>query len=214
MPSWIFFDNDGVLVDTELLFFEATSETFEELNEKFTREDYIKYSLTEGKSPFYNNPNFSFSEENISDFRDRRNMKYNSLLRRKLRIFPDAGEVLYDLSQHFSLALVSSSLQSHLDEIHRQTGFVPLFQFIKSADMVERTKPHPDLYLAAIESSGAEPSEILVVEDSERGLNAAKNAGLKCVVIPNELTRDQNFSSADAIFENLSAFRDSLLSQK
>jgi len=49
---------------------------------------------------------------------------------------------------------------------------------------------------------GAKPNECIVFEDSERGLSAAVNAGLKCIVIPNALTKHQNFSSAWKIADN------------
>jgi len=55
----------------------------------------------------------------------------------------------------------------------------------------------------ALERSGCQASECLVIEDSERGLVAAQAAGIDCIVIPNALTAKGNFNGALAVVENI-----------
>lgn len=50
---------------------------------------------------------------------------------------------------------------------------------------------------------GYNPDEIIVVEDNEIGVIAAKSAGLKCVAIPNQYTKNQDFSKADCVLESI-----------
>ena len=68
-----------------------------------------------------------------------------------------------------------------------------------------RAKPEPDPYLRAVERLGLEPDRCLVIEDSERGLRAAKAAGLRCWVIPSRLTAGGRFDAADAVLGDLAA---------
>ena len=65
-------------------------------------------------------------------------------------------------------------------------------------------KPHPDPYLMAIERSGAAPEECMAVEDSERGLEAAVVAGIRCIIVPTALTRGCRFAGAHAIVSSVS----------
>jgi beta-phosphoglucomutase-like phosphatase (HAD superfamily) len=65
------------------------------------------------------------------------------------------------------------------------------------------SKPHPEPYLLAVKRSGFRKEECLVIEDSERGLMAAKAAGLRCIVVPSEFTRGSSFAGAYKVLENL-----------
>ncbi|MFP6639027.1 MAG: HAD-IA family hydrolase, partial [Myxococcota bacterium] len=64
-------------------------------------------------------------------------------------------------------------------------------------------KPHPEPYLLAAERLGVDPGRCVVVEDSERGLQAAVAAGMSCVAIPNQMTRVGDFSRADRVITSL-----------
>ena len=66
-----------------------------------------------------------------------------------------------------------------------------------------RAKPEPDPYLRAVERLGVPGDRCLVIEDSERGLRAAKAAGLRCWVIPSDLTAGGAFETADAVLASL-----------
>ncbi|MBU4371981.1 MAG: HAD-IA family hydrolase [Syntrophaceae bacterium] len=57
-------------------------------------------------------------------------------------------------------------------------------------------------YRLAMERSGCRPEECLVVEDSERGVRAAIAAGIRCIVVPNELTRGGEFAGAWRVFSS------------
>jgi HAD superfamily hydrolase (TIGR01509 family) len=62
---------------------------------------------------------------------------------------------------------------------------------------VERAKPEPDLYLAALEALEVSPNEAIAFEDSPNGILAAKRAGLFCVAVPNPMTEGLDLSQAD-----------------
>ena len=61
---------------------------------------------------------------------------------------------------------------------------------------VPRAKPHADPYLAGMKKFNALKDECLVIEDSQRGLSSAVNAGIECAVVENAFTATHDFSSA------------------
>ena len=68
------------------------------------------------------------------------------------------------------------------------------FETVKCADDVSRTKPQPDLYLAALEALQVNPAEAIAFEDSPNGVRAARSAGLFVVAIPNPVTEQLTFT--------------------
>ena len=69
-------------------------------------------------------------------------------------------------------------------------------------DVSER-KPNPEIYIKAKNELGYNLDEIIVVEDTEIGVSAAKSAGLTCVTIPNQYTKKQDFSNADYVLGSI-----------
>ena len=77
------------------------------------------------------------------------------------------------------------------------------FEVIKTREDVEKVKPDPALYRVAIEELGIKPSEAVVFEDSLNGLKAAIAAGLTCVVVPNDVTRNLPFENHHLRIESM-----------
>ena len=65
------------------------------------------------------------------------------------------------------------------------------------------SKPNLEPYLRALSIAQVFTAEALVVEDSPRGLAAAKAAGLKCLIVKSDFTRGLNFEGADLVFDSL-----------
>lgn len=70
------------------------------------------------------------------------------------------------------------------------------FEVLAAGDMVPQKKPAPDVYLRALEELGLPPEECMALEDSENGLRAASDAGLRTVVTINDFTKHHDFSGA------------------
>lgn len=77
------------------------------------------------------------------------------------------------------------------------------FDVFLAGDCVPKKKPAPDIYLLALEKFGVEPAEVLVVEDSRNGLEAADAAGLRCLVTVNGYTEKEDFSEAILVVSSL-----------
>jgi beta-phosphoglucomutase-like phosphatase (HAD superfamily) len=81
-------------------------------------------------------------------------------------------------------------------------GLSQYFQSVFTARDVKNVKPDPELYLLAINHLRLPVESILAFEDSPNGIKAAKAAGLRCVAVPNRITREMDLSDADLVVES------------
>jgi HAD superfamily hydrolase (TIGR01509 family) len=199
----IFWDNDGILVDTERLYFLATQRALASADIPFSREQYVEFFLVQGKGAFHLAAERGMSPERIIQLRSERDAIFSELLARESLVIDGVRGVLESLHGRYQMGIVTSSERMHFDLIHRGTNLLRYFQFVLLSGDYKRSKPHPDPYLMAVERAGVQPHECLVIEDSARGLAAARSAGLRCVVVPSELTRGSDFTGAHRVLESL-----------
>ena len=95
------------------------------------------------------------------------------------------GELLsLAADRHIPCAVATSSHRSYTDASLRLAGLERRFPVIVTGDEVARPKPAPDIYLEAARRLGVEPSRSVALEDSDRGVLAAKAAGMIPVLVP------------------------------
>lgn len=80
------------------------------------------------------------------------------------------------------------------------------FDFVLAGDVVQLKKPDPEIYLMALEKSGIKAGECIVIEDSQNGVQAAKEAGLFVVATTNTYTEREDLSRADIVVTCLGDF--------
>jgi len=199
----IFFDMDGLLVNTEPFDFKGTKEVFASVNVNLTREWYIHEHLGKGRSVSELLRENGIEEERIAELREMRHKRYWEYLEADAAAINGVPETLQKLHGKLQLAIVTASYRRSFDIIMRKTGLLHFFDFFITGDDVVKTKPHPDPYLKAIELSGKKKEQCLVLEDSGNGAQAAKNAGLTCYAIPDALTRAHDFSHADKVLNSI-----------
>jgi HAD superfamily hydrolase (TIGR01509 family) len=201
----IFWDNDGVLVETEHLYFEATRRVLASVGVDLTEEHYRELFLTQGKGAWHLAEQRGVAAVRIQQLKEERNIVYGELIQEAPRLLAGVADTLAALHGRYVMGIVTSSRRDHFELIHRETGLLRYFDFVITADDCPRTKPCPDPYVMAIGRSGVEPGACVAIEDSERGLEAATQAGIRCVIVPSGLTLQQNFKGAAAV---LSSVRD------
>lgn len=190
----ILWDNDGVLVDTEGLYFQAGREILATQGLELTQEDFVEQSLQKGRSVFDLLPNQD--ADLIHRLRSQRNARYSALLREHVRVVDGVVETLRTLCGRVLMGVVTGSRKEHFDIIHAQTNLLQFFEFVVTKEDYNESKPHPDAYLTAMRLHGLEPATCIAVEDSERGCTAAAKAGLRVLVVPNALSQRGDFSPA------------------
>jgi HAD superfamily hydrolase (TIGR01509 family) len=104
---------------------------------------------------------------------------------------------------HLRLAIASSSPHSWVDHYLRQLGLFETFNVVICREDVLAIKPAPDLFLTALSALGVGAGEALAFEDSPNGILAAIRAGVRVVAVPNPVTKQADFSSADLVLSSL-----------
>lgn len=213
MPlTHILFDNDGVLVDTEKLYYEACRLGLEPLGVSLTHELFAEYSLTRGVSCFeIAIERGLLSPEALPALRDERDDHFAQLIAQGDCAMPDASKTVQQLAETLTLGVVTSAKRRHFELSHAHTGMSGVFSFDYAREDYERSKPHPDPYLAALRGQRLDPAHCLVVEDSPRGLRSAIAAGLRCIAIPNPFAPLGAFAGAIACLDGIAELPGALL---
>jgi len=203
MIEAILWDNDGVLVDTEEMFFVATRDALARAGVDLTREQYIEFALTSGRSAFDLLEAPGWSADRILRLRGERDLA--AMLCAGWVAMDGVVETLARLIGKARMAIVTTSLRKHFDLAHRASGVREYFDMILAREDYGQSKPHPEPYLTALGRLSVAAERSIAIEDSARGLQSALNAGLRCVVVPNRLTRGSQFSGAMAVLDDVRA---------
>ena len=103
------------------------------------------------------------------------------------------------------LAVASSSDRKWVESHLQRLGLRGRFAAVVTADDVERVKPDPALYRLAAQKLDVSPQRAVAIEDSYNGMLGAQRAGLRCVSVPNRITRDSDFSAADLCLDSIAS---------
>jgi len=201
----ILFDNDGVLVDTEHLYFRANQEALAGIGITLDAATYVELFLREGRGAWHLARERGLGPADVDALRAARDRRYFELIGDAEVLIPGVGEIVPALARRYRLAIVTSSEPGPFARTHARTGLLEHFELVLAQGDYARAKPEPDPYLRAVERMDLPGARCLVIEDSERGLRAAKAAGLHCWVIPSALTAGGRFDAADCVFESLRA---------
>jgi HAD superfamily hydrolase (TIGR01509 family) len=95
------------------------------------------------------------------------------------------------------IGIASSSEAEWVLPLLERIGLHTRFRYVVNAGGALRPKPAPDVYVEACARLGVDPVHALAIEDSPHGIAAAKDAGLRCVAVPHQLTEALDLSAAD-----------------
>src|SRR3990167_840311 len=206
MPNFkaIFFDNDGLLVDTESLWLKATRETMAPYGIEITDEWYTLEVLTKGgRMISVLAKGNGISEDKIPELSKLRNDLYTNMLKENVQVLDGVREVLEKLQGKFLMGVVTTSNREHFGIIMEKTVLKKFFSLFVTFEDVKNAKPNPEPYLKAVELSKVPKEQCLAIEDSGRGLTAAKAAGLSCYIIPEAWSASHDFSGADKVLKSI-----------
>jgi len=204
MINAVLWDNDGVLVDPETLFFDVTHRAFAELGVALTRAIWGKRYLSDGIPSREIAAQLGADPSRIAQVLDDRNRHYRAMLAQSAALRPRVRETLTALAGRVRQAIVTGCDREQLNLVHRSTDLLRFFELVVTSDDCTHAKPHPELYLTAIKALNLSPNECIAIEDSPRGVASATAAGVACMAVPTELTADLNFDGAISIEEDAS----------
>ncbi|MBC8286231.1 MAG: HAD family phosphatase [Nitrospinae bacterium] len=201
-------DFDGLLADSEPFHYRAYNEVFERYGHTLDKEEYWVEWTSKGKgiAGEIERHNLKLDVDPV-DLRKQKFEVYSGFCQSgEIKLFPLAQSMAESLSAHHKLAIASGSWVKDIRDILKNAGTLNLFPVILGKESAPREKPHPDIFLNAAEKLGCAASECFVLEDALKGLNAAKEAGMPCIILRNPLNRNINFDGAELIFESLEDF--------
>lgn len=203
MLEAILWDNDGVLVDTERLFYEANRELFRPLGLELSEQHFFDWYLADNRGAWHLlEPAMDGAQ--IEAARAHRNERYAlRLAAEHIPAIDGVAEALASLAPRVRMAVVTSSIGAHFDIIHARLPLRRHFEFVLTHESYANSKPSPDPYLLGLERLGVAAADALVVEDSPRGLQAAMAAGIRCVILRNALTRGHDFPGAYRVVDTM-----------
>ena len=112
----------------------------------------------------------------------------DAALRGEIPLKPGVRALLDALDAHgVPRAVVSSNSREVIEGSLGAHGLLPRFNKIVSGEMTRRSKPAPDIYLAAAEALSVRPENCLVLEDSPNGLKAGRAAGMRTCMVPDRI---------------------------
>lgn len=186
----IIFDLDGLLVNSEKLYWDANIQAAEEDKLGTPRDAYLKLTGATVKEM----QDFYHKYFKTAADRDRFIKRTDDLVWQwtdegKLKLQEGVQAALDEFQKRgLHMAIASSNYEDVLQHALWATGIRNYFDFHLSYLDVQKghikAKPAPDIYLAAAKKMGLPKQNILVFEDSSTGVQSAARAGLKCVMVP------------------------------
>jgi HAD superfamily hydrolase (TIGR01509 family) len=204
MIQAIVFDMDGLMFDSEPLYFEVGRQVLARRGKEMTRElANAMMGLRRGEALEVMRAWHEL--EDAIDVLDRETEElYFEVVGSQLQPMRGLMEVLGLLERRgLPRAVATSSARRYAEHALGRFALTGRFAFLLAAEDVANGKPHPEIYQKAAERFSVPPRQMLVLEDSQAGLRSAKAAGAQCVVIPQEHNNGQDFSTADARVEAL-----------
>ena len=201
----IIFDMDGVLINSEPLHFEFESILFKSLGIIVSEKLWHSFVGTNSRTMWTIVKNTFNLPQTISELLEAEHQGFLRFLKiqNPLTVINGVNGLLTRLKLNgYKMALASSSPREQISFILDSCNINEYFPVSISGDDVVKGKPDPEIFLKTAELTGVKPENCLVIEDSSNGVNAAIQAGMKCIGYKNPDSGNQNLTSADLIIDS------------
>lgn len=218
MINAILFDMDDLMVNSAPLHIEASRRVFSRFGV-----DILELPFETVKSYFGKRvseiviliaEHFNLDKKvDIKDLIEERERVFLEMVSEGVEPMPGLYELTNMLKQSdYKRCVASSGTKVYIEAVIKKLGLDGFFETIVSGDMVSKGKPDPEVFLKAAGVLNVQPKTCLVLEDSTHGIEAAKNAGMFCIGVENQMSPyKQDLSRADRIVTNLGEIDQKLL---
>jgi HAD superfamily hydrolase (TIGR01509 family) len=201
--SAVIFDIDGTLVDSVDLHARAWQETFQEFGKNVTFRQ-VREQIGKGGDQLL--PVFLTLEELDKwedDIQARRAKRFREHYLPLATAFPHVRELFLRIrDEGKKIALASSAKGDELEAYKKLAQIEDLVEAATSQDDAEKSKPHPDIFKAALTRLGHAPEEVIVVGDTPYDIEAAGKAGIKTIAVRCGGFPEESLSGAIAIYDS------------
>lgn len=213
----VIFDMDGVIFDSERAVFNGWQELADKYGFEHLEIPYRKcigVNATASRQIFldFYGKDFPY-DEYCKEQSKNYHAKYDN---GRLPLKKGVWELLMALKgKRYKIAIASSTRTELVKSQIQAAGLLGFFDCVIGGDMVEKSKPNPDIFLKAAEAMGGPVSEMYVIEDSYNGIRAAHAAGMIPIMVPDMLPPDAEMNEKAAyIFEDLLAVKELLCKER
>ena len=206
----VIFDMDGILLDSETICDKTWILALKEFNIIDTNDTINKCRGTNKTDSILILKKYFGNEFDAEKFFSRTSELFHEIeFSQGIPLMPYAKEILEYLKQNqYRIALASSTRYQTVKRQLTNAGLIEYFETITTGDMVEHSKPDPEIYKKAINSLKLSPEDCIAVEDSPNGIKSAYNANLKVVMIPDKIQPTEEISKLTyKIFNNLNELK-------
>jgi mannitol-1-/sugar-/sorbitol-6-/2-deoxyglucose-6-phosphatase len=210
----VIFDMDGLLIDSEPLWDEASAATFSRYGIQLTPQQYA--TTTGLRTKEFIKHWFDYFKIPVPDAADIENdliSKVIELVVQKGKPMPGLSHIFnFFIDRNFKIGIASSSPLNLIEVVTDLLKIGPYLHNITSAAQLAHGKPHPEVYLNCAATLNATPAECICFEDSFPGMIAVKAARMKCVVVPDpKISKELKWHAADLKISSLQNFNELLL---
>lgn len=203
-PSAVAFDLDGLMFDTEPIYRRVGTELMRRRGKSFS--DDLNHAIM-GFPPqacFETMIGWHDLDETWQTLQAESEKLFLDLLGDGAAPMPGLLELLQALeSAAVAKAICTSSTRVVLQAVLGPSGVEDRFQFSLTSQDVTHGKPDPEIYLTAAKRFGVQPSEMVVLEDSQTGCRAAVASGAFAIAVPDGPSLEHDFSSASLVVDSL-----------
>ncbi len=189
----VVFDMDGVLFDTERLCLEGWSQVAKQHGIQGMEEVFdqcIGLNANDTKILVQNalGEDFQYDEFKVQASK----WFWDTIEKEGLPLKPGVKKLLPYLQQAgYQIGLASSTRYDSVIGLLKRADIIDYFSVIVTGDMIEHSKPKPDIYLLACKKLNVEPEEAYAIEDSPNGIRSASAAGMKPIMVPDMIAPDE-----------------------
>lgn len=181
--SGVIWDMDGVLVDTGEFHYQSWMDTLLNYGIPFSRETFNTTFGMNNESVLKLLMGDQYNHQTYTTISEQKEASFRKSIRGKVRILPGVLPLLDSIKLAIiPQAIGSSGPRSNIDAIISELELNTYFQAIVSAAEMP-SKPNPTVFLTAAQLIEAPPSYCVVIEDAIAGVEAAHNAGMKCIAV-------------------------------
>jgi beta-phosphoglucomutase len=208
----LIFDFNGVIVNDEPVHCQAFQKALKtELNIDLPRQEYFdKYLPYDNENcirHFMADRGLPVSQQIVNRLVGLKSAFYREMVEVDIPVLDSTVGFIQALPPGFPLAIASGADREEIEFVLEKLGLHPRFRIIVAAGDVERSKPHPEAFITALDrlqrvSPGLGAEGAIVFEDSHHGIKGAHAAGMRCVALATSYPKEK-LLAADLVLETL-----------